>query len=72
MKKTLQIVAPVGELPSTDIELRERIKTLNVESLPVNAGLAKVFAEVGIWEKSAVKKFREQEKTKLSGKLTIR
>ena len=66
MKKELQIATPVGELPSPDVELRERIS-----KLPANIGLAKVFTEVGTWEKFAIKKFKEQEKTKDSGKLTI-
>lgn len=65
-KKELKIMAPVGEVPSTDRELRARIK-----KLAKGATVSEVFREVGYWERAAVKKFRKREQTKKSGKLTI-
>jgi len=66
-KKQLQIVAPVGDVPRADDDLRKR-----VEKLPKDANLSQVFEEVSQWEKVSIKKFREQEQTKKSGKLTVR
>jgi len=65
-KRELLIVAPVGEVPSPDKDLRNKIK-----KLPPSASVSDVFREVGNWEKIAVKKFRKREQTKKSGKLTI-
>jgi len=65
-KKELQIIAPVGDVPSEDKHLQDRIK-----KLPSDAELSDVLREIGEWEKITVKKFREHERTKKSGRLTI-
>jgi len=67
VKKTLQIVSPIGEVPSTDKDLRDRIS-----KLPKDAKVSEIFREVGEWEKIALKNFKKQEQTKKSGKLGIK
>ena len=65
-KRALQILAPVGDVPSKDKDLHNRIK-----KLPCDAKISDVFREASEWEKIAVKKFRKREQTKKSGRLTI-
>jgi len=62
----MRIIAPVGDVPSTDRDLQERIKKLSPD-----ATVSDVFKEIGKWEKNAVKKFRERERTTKSGRLGI-
>lgn len=65
-RKELQIIAPVGDVPSKDKNLHKRIK-----ELPRDASVSDVFKEIGEWEKVAVRKFKERERTKKSGRLGI-
>mgnify|MGYP001144630751 CR=1 FL=1 len=64
--KKLRIVAPIGKVPSADRDLHDRI-----QRLPREAEISRVFKEIGEWEETAVKKFKEQEHTTKSGKLVI-
>ena len=64
-KKELRIVAPVGDVPSTDKELHKKIRSLR------SVELSKVFRAVGDWEKTAIIRSKQKEQTKKSGKLTI-
>lgn len=65
-KKQLKIVAPVGDVPSKDKHLSNRI-----EKLPSDADISEVFKEIDEWEKIAVKKFRKLEQTDKSGRLGL-
>ena len=65
-RKQVKIVAPVGDVPSTDRNLCARIK-----KLPRDASVSDVFREIGKWESVAVRRFREKERTTKSGKLDI-
>jgi len=57
-------MTPIGDVLSKDRYLDTRIS-----KLPSNASISKVFKEIGEWEKIAIKKFRELEQTKKSGRL---
>ena len=60
----IKIIPLIGEFPSEDKDLTERLKRL-----PKNASLSLVFREISRWEEDTVRKFRMMEKTKKSGKI---
>jgi len=65
-KKELRLIAPIGKAPSTDKDLRDRIS-----KLPQEASVSSVLREISKWEKIAVVKDREQERTSKSGRLVV-
>ncbi|MFH0897654.1 MAG: hypothetical protein V1850_06385 [Candidatus Bathyarchaeota archaeon] len=64
MEREPRIVVPIGEAPSPDEDLAQRIK-----NLPQRAKLSDIGKEVDNWERAALKKFRQQERTTKSGRL---
>ena len=62
MQKRINIIAPIGQLPSSDPELRRRL-----EQLPKDAPLSDVFKVISEREKETVKRSRQTERTKKSG-----
>jgi len=66
MKKTsrIKIIAPIGELPNSDPELRRRLR-----KLPKDAKMSDVFRVINEWEPGALERFRQMERTKKSGRL---
>jgi len=55
---------PIGESPSRDPDLEKRLK-----QLPRDAPLSDVFKVISEWEEEAVKRSRQTERTKKSGRL---
>ena len=64
--KPLKILAPIGAVPSEDKDLHARIAKLGD-----SAGISDVLREITDWEKGAVRKFKEHERTTKSGMLEI-
>jgi hypothetical protein len=60
--KRIRIIAPIGSLPSRDKDLERRLKRL-----PKNASLSRIYSEIGKWEKEAVRKEVQNERTAKSG-----
>jgi len=67
LKQRKKIITPIGVVQATDRDLAERLK-----KLPKNASISKVFREISRWEKEAVIRFQEKEKTKKSGEIHFR
>jgi hypothetical protein len=60
----LKFFAPIGAVPPEDKDLEQRIAKLSP-----NANISDVLKEITRWEDTAVRKFKEQEKTTTSGRL---
>lgn len=60
----LRFLAPIGDVPPEDKDLDQRIN-----NLPKGATICDVLNEITSWEDTAVKKFKEHEKTTESGML---
>lgn len=63
-RKKIKFIAPIGEVPSRDPELEKML-----DALSDDASISDVFKVISEWEPNAVKRFRERERTKLSGRL---
>lgn len=64
--KVLRILSPIGETPSEDKELNERLAKLGAD-----ATISQVFREISIWEETAIQKDRRHENTEKTGRLVI-
>lgn len=64
--RRLELIAPIGQVPSIDDDLHGRL-----EALPQGSTIADVFREISKWEKIAVRKARERERTTKSGLLNV-
>lgn len=62
----LKVIAPIGKTPSIDKKLHDSIK-----ALPDDSSIADVFREISKWEKVAVLKSRERERSAKSGQLDV-
>jgi hypothetical protein len=65
--RRIKIIAPVGELPSPDKELRRRVN----EALSKGASLSKIFRIIDEREKESLIEFSKMEKTKKSGIIDV-
>jgi hypothetical protein len=63
-----KIKFPIGEAPPDDPELTEKVNAL----MKKHATITEIFKAIAEWEPGAVRRDREAENTKLSGRLTYK